>query len=189
MEDRKVSTTRFLCKYVSMIRQNRRQNLSKMILFSRKRNNMKPSNQSAFSCLSHVVVRPFSCNFANNASFEKKQSHTTRHQWSVVKKLLYRWTAHNDYETSFDLLMIQSGHLREIDDWRGNPLFIFYSHGGVLLIVEWQSTILKHWWKLPIHWFRYSFICQGTWTRKHHSDHFDLWVKLPPVTTSLTTQR
>jgi len=37
--------------------------------------------------------------------------------------------------------------------------------------------------------FRYSFICQGTSTRRQWSDLFGLWVKLPPVTISLTTQR
>jgi len=35
----------------------------------------------------------------------------------------------------------------------------------------------------------YSFICQGTTNRRQRSDVFDLRVKLPPVTTSLTTQR
>jgi len=34
-----------------------------------------------------------------------------------------------------------------------------------------------------------SFICQVTLARKQRSDLFDLRVKLPPVTTSLTTQR
>jgi len=33
--------------------------------------------------------------------------------------------------------------------------------------------------------FRYSFICQGTSTRRQRSDLFGLQVKLPPVTTSL----
>jgi len=38
--------------------------------------------------------------------------------------------------------------------------------------------------------FRYSFICQGTSTRRQQSDIFGLRVKLPPVaTTSLTTQK
>jgi len=37
--------------------------------------------------------------------------------------------------------------------------------------------------------FRYSFICQGTSTRRQRSDHFGLWVKLPSVTIRLTTQR
>jgi len=37
--------------------------------------------------------------------------------------------------------------------------------------------------------FRYSFICQSTSTRRQRSDPFGLRVKLPPVTTSLTTQR
>jgi len=37
--------------------------------------------------------------------------------------------------------------------------------------------------------YRYSFICQGTSTRRQRSDLFGLPVKLPPVTTSLTTQR
>jgi len=37
--------------------------------------------------------------------------------------------------------------------------------------------------------FRYSFICQGTLTRSQRSNLFGLRVKLPPVTTSLTTQR
>jgi len=37
--------------------------------------------------------------------------------------------------------------------------------------------------------FRYSFICQGTSTRRQRRDLFGLRVKLPPVTTSLTTQR
>jgi len=35
---------------------------------------------------------------------------------------------------------------------------------------------------------RYSFICQGTSTRRQRSDLFGLRVTLPPVTTSLTTQ-
>jgi len=34
-----------------------------------------------------------------------------------------------------------------------------------------------------------SFICQGTSTRRQRSDLFGLRVKLPPVTTNLTTQR
>jgi len=37
--------------------------------------------------------------------------------------------------------------------------------------------------------FRYSFICQGTSIRRQRSDLFGLRVKLPPATTSLTTQR
>jgi len=37
-------------------------------------------------------------------------------------------------------------------------------------------------------WFRYSFICHGTSTRRQWSEVFGLRVKLPPVTTSLTTQ-
>jgi len=37
--------------------------------------------------------------------------------------------------------------------------------------------------------FRYSFICQGTSTRRQRSDIFSLRVKLPPVTTSLAIQR
>jgi len=37
--------------------------------------------------------------------------------------------------------------------------------------------------------FRYSFICQGTLTRRQQSDLFGHRVKLPPVTASLTTQR
>jgi len=37
--------------------------------------------------------------------------------------------------------------------------------------------------------FRYSFICQGTSTRRQRRDLFDLRVKLPPVITSLTSQR
>jgi len=37
--------------------------------------------------------------------------------------------------------------------------------------------------------FRYSFICQGTSTRKQWRDLFGHWVKLPLVATSLTTQR
>jgi len=37
--------------------------------------------------------------------------------------------------------------------------------------------------------FRYSFICQGTSTRRQRRGLFSLRVKLPPVTTSLTTQR
>jgi len=36
---------------------------------------------------------------------------------------------------------------------------------------------------------RYSFICQGTSTRRQRSDLCGLRVKLPLVTTSLTTQR
>jgi len=38
-------------------------------------------------------------------------------------------------------------------------------------------------------WFRYSFICQGTSTRRQRRDLFGLRVKLLPVATSLTTQR
>jgi len=38
---------------------------------------------------------------------------------------------------------------------------------------------------LPMTKFRYSFICQSTSTRRQRSDHFGLWVKLPPITTSL----
>jgi len=41
----------------------------------------------------------------------------------------------------------------------------------------------------PAFRYRYSFICQGTSTRRQRMDLFDLRVKLPPVTTSLTTQR
>jgi len=37
--------------------------------------------------------------------------------------------------------------------------------------------------------FRYSFICQFTSTRRQRSDLFGLRVKLPPLTTSLNTQR
>jgi len=37
--------------------------------------------------------------------------------------------------------------------------------------------------------FSYSFICQGTSTRRQRRDFFGLRVKLPTVTTSLTTQR
>jgi len=37
--------------------------------------------------------------------------------------------------------------------------------------------------------YRYSFICQGTSTRRQQSDRFGLRIKLPPVITSLTTQR
>jgi len=37
--------------------------------------------------------------------------------------------------------------------------------------------------------FRYSFICQGTSTRRQRRDLLGLRVKLPPVTTSLTTYR
>jgi len=37
--------------------------------------------------------------------------------------------------------------------------------------------------------FRYSFICQGTSTRRQRSDLFGLRVKLTPVITRLTTQR
>jgi len=37
--------------------------------------------------------------------------------------------------------------------------------------------------------YRYSFICQSTSTRRQQSDLFDLRVKLPSVTTTLTTQR
>jgi len=36
--------------------------------------------------------------------------------------------------------------------------------------------------------FRYSFICQGTSTRRQRRNIFGLRVKLPPVTTSQTTQ-
>jgi len=34
--------------------------------------------------------------------------------------------------------------------------------------------------------FRFSFICQGTSNRRQRRDLFDLRVKLPPLTTSLT---
>jgi len=34
--------------------------------------------------------------------------------------------------------------------------------------------------------YRYSFICQGTSTRRQRSELYGLRVKLPPVTTSLT---
>jgi len=37
--------------------------------------------------------------------------------------------------------------------------------------------------------FRSSFICQGTSIRRPRRDVCGLQVKLPPVTTSLTTQR
>jgi len=37
--------------------------------------------------------------------------------------------------------------------------------------------------------FRYSFICQGTSTRRQRSNLISLRVKLPPVTTCLTTRR
>jgi len=36
--------------------------------------------------------------------------------------------------------------------------------------------------------FRFSFTCQGTSTRRQRRDLFGLRVKLPPATTSLTTQ-
>jgi len=36
---------------------------------------------------------------------------------------------------------------------------------------------------------RYSVICQGTSNRRQRRDLFGLRVKLPPVTTSLNTQR
>jgi len=38
-------------------------------------------------------------------------------------------------------------------------------------------------------WFRYSFICQDTSTRRQRRDLFSLRVELPLVTTSLTTQK
>jgi len=34
-----------------------------------------------------------------------------------------------------------------------------------------------------------SFICEGISTRRQRKDLFDLWVKLPPVTTCRITQR
>jgi len=37
--------------------------------------------------------------------------------------------------------------------------------------------------------FRYSFICQGTSTRRQQRDLFGLRIKLPLVTINLTTQR
>jgi len=37
--------------------------------------------------------------------------------------------------------------------------------------------------------FKYLLICKGTSTRRQRMDLFSLWVKLPPVTASLTTQR
>jgi len=41
----------------------------------------------------------------------------------------------------------------------------------------------------PFFRFRYSLFCQGTSTSRQRSDLFGLRVKLPPVTTCLTTQR
>jgi len=37
--------------------------------------------------------------------------------------------------------------------------------------------------------FRYSFICQGSSTRKQWRNLFGLRVELPPLTTCLTTRR
>jgi len=37
--------------------------------------------------------------------------------------------------------------------------------------------------------FRYSYICQGTLTSRKRIDLFSLWIKLPSVITSLTTQK
>jgi len=37
--------------------------------------------------------------------------------------------------------------------------------------------------------FRYSFICHGSSTRRQRRDFFGLQIKLPSVTSSLTTQR
>jgi len=42
---------------------------------------------------------------------------------------------------------------------------------------------------LPVTRFRSSFICQGISTRRQRSDLFGFRVKLPSITTSLTTQR
>jgi len=42
---------------------------------------------------------------------------------------------------------------------------------------------------LHFRYIRHTFICQGTSTRRQRSDLVGLRVKLPPVTTSLTTQR
>jgi len=47
---------------------------------------------------------------------------------------------------------------------------------------NWPTAMLKHLGPTSI---GYSFICQGTSTRRERSDLFGLRVKLPPVTTSL----
>jgi len=53
------------------------------------------------------------------------------------------------------------------------------------------AKIVKTEWNMAqfLSTFKYSFICQGTSTRRQRSDLFGLRVKLPLVTTSLTTQR
>jgi len=53
-------------------------------------------------------------------------------------------------------------------------------------LVEHGSWV--HGWKVVFR-FRYSFICQGTSTRRQRRDLFGLRVKLPLVSTCLTTQR
>jgi len=53
--------------------------------------------------------------------------------------------------------------------------FIVYLDVTELSVVVWQTR------------FRYSFVCQGTLTSRQQRDLFGLWVKLPLVTTSLTT--
>jgi len=51
-----------------------------------------------------------------------------------------------------------------------------------------QTTVpLQQISKFKVERFRYSFICQGISTRRQRRDLFGLRVKLPPVTTSLTT--
>jgi len=54
-------------------------------------------------------------------------------------------------------------------------------------ITEVQVDIIAA--EVPISDFRYSFICQGTSTRRQRRDLFGLRVKLLHITTSLTTQR
>jgi len=54
------------------------------------------------------------------------------------------------------------------------------------LWTNWRNSSFGH---FDCRRFRYSFICQGTSTRRQRNDLFGLRVKLPPVTTSLTTQR
>jgi len=52
------------------------------------------------------------------------------------------------------------------------------------LQVDWNITVMCS----PTGFrFRYSFIYQGISTRRQRSDLFGLRVKLPPITTSLTT--
>jgi len=52
------------------------------------------------------------------------------------------------------------------------------------MLIRILTKTVKCYWYLV-----HSFICEGTSTRRQRRDLFGLLVKLPPVTTSLTTQK